>query len=269
VTHEKAYAKINLGLVVGPSRADGRHEVVTLLQRVDLHDDVSVEDAANTSVEGFAADTIVREALLELARAAGVDRGWHVRIEKRIPVAAGLGGGSADAAAALRRANDMLVRPLGEPELRVLAARIGADVPFFLAGASCLATGDGTELRTIALPRDYAVVLVLPDDVVKKSTGDVYDAFDRRTGAGGFPERAAAFSRVVASLGTALDLRLLPPNDLASSPLTEELLELGAFRGDVSGAGPAVYGLFVDARSAQRAREALASRGRTFVTRPV
>ena len=101
----RAFAKINLALVVGPRRADGKHEVVTVLQRIDLHDEIEVEPADALVVDGFADDTIVREALLALADVAGVAPRWRVRIEKRIPVAAGLGGGSSDAATALQLAN--------------------------------------------------------------------------------------------------------------------------------------------------------------------
>jgi 4-diphosphocytidyl-2-C-methyl-D-erythritol kinase len=176
-----AYAKINLGLVVGPTRSDGKHEVLTLMQTVDLHDRVGVTPAADTAVDGFAEDTIVAAALCELRRVAEVDVGWHVRIEKRIPVAAGLGGGSSDAAAALTSANATLERPLDRSDLHALAARIGADVPFFLLGGSCLASGDGSDLRPIAIPRDYSAVLVLPSGIAKESTAAVYDAFDRRS----------------------------------------------------------------------------------------
>src|SRR3984893_13160975 len=97
-----AHAKINLALVVGPIRADGKHEVVTVLQRIDLADEITLESADELAVAGFDGDTIVRAALESLAAAAGVEPRWRARIEKRIPVAAGLGGGSSDAAAALR-----------------------------------------------------------------------------------------------------------------------------------------------------------------------
>jgi 4-diphosphocytidyl-2-C-methyl-D-erythritol kinase len=269
VTWQKAYAKINLGLVVGPLRADGKHEVVTLMQRVDLHDDVLVAPDQETSVHGYAEDTIVASALTELARVTAADAGWRVHIEKRIPVAAGLGGGSSDAASALASANATLDQPLREVELLALAARIGADVPFFLVGGTCLATGDGTELRPMALPLGYTIVLVLPDGVAKDSTQAVYDAFDRRSGEEGFSERAVAFTRAAESIGAVRDLVGLPGNDLATSPVAEELLTLGAFRADVSGAGPAVYGLFLDADDARRAQEALRPRGRTILTHPV
>ena len=102
-----ATAKLNLALVVGPPRGDGRHEVATVLQRIDLADRVSVEPAPRLRVDGFAQDTLVRRALESLARAAGTEPRWRARIWKHVPVAAGLGGGSSDAATALRLANSL------------------------------------------------------------------------------------------------------------------------------------------------------------------
>ncbi|MGH2977938.1 MAG: 4-(cytidine 5'-diphospho)-2-C-methyl-D-erythritol kinase [Gaiellaceae bacterium] len=128
-----APAKVNLALVVGPLRDDGKHEVLTVLQRIDLVDRIELDESPELRVEGFADDTLVGSALRELARSAGVDPRWRVRIEKKIPVAAGLGGGSSDAATALRLANETLPEPLPAEELRSVAAQVGADVPFFLA----------------------------------------------------------------------------------------------------------------------------------------
>src|SRR5215472_5594167 len=138
-----APAKVNLALVVGPLRDDGKHEVLTVLQRIDLVDRIELDEARELRVEGFADDTLVQTALGELAHSAGVDPRWRVRIEKKIPVAAGLGGGSSDAATALRLANETLSEPLPAAELRSLAAQIGVDVPFFLADGPQLGSGDG------------------------------------------------------------------------------------------------------------------------------
>ena len=132
MTRAPAPAKLNLALVVGPRRADGKHEVATVLQRLDLADRVAISPARTLSVSGFAADTLVVRALTELGRAAGVEPRWRATISKRIPVAAGLGGGSSDAGTALRLANATLERPLAPERLRALAARLGADVSFFL-----------------------------------------------------------------------------------------------------------------------------------------
>ena len=96
----QAFAKINLALVVGPLRDDGKHEVATVLQRVDVADEIELEPSVSMTVDGFDDDTLVRAALDALADSAGLVRRWRVRVDKRIPVAAGLGGGSSDAACA-------------------------------------------------------------------------------------------------------------------------------------------------------------------------
>jgi 4-diphosphocytidyl-2-C-methyl-D-erythritol kinase len=259
-----APAKINLALVAGPLRDDGKHELVTLYQRVDLGDRIVVEPAPTTTVRGYAKDTIVRRALDEL----GAPHGWSVEIEKRIPVAAGLGGGSSDAATALRLANAQLERPLEPADLHALAARVGADVPFFLVDGPQLGTGDGTELEPVELPQDFVVLLLLPKDARKPSTAAVYDAFDLRAGAVGFGDRAQQLRQALASTSRPRDLAALPPNDLASSPFADELRALGAFRADVTGAGPTVYGLFHRRVVAEAAEPAFRRRGRVWITVP-
>jgi 4-diphosphocytidyl-2-C-methyl-D-erythritol kinase len=268
VRRASATAKLNLALVVGPQREDGRHEVATVLQRIDLADRVAVEPAPVLRVEGFPEDTLVRTALERLAEAAGAEPRWEARLWKRIPVAAGLGGGSSDAATALRLANDTLPDPLPPERLQEFAAELGADVPFFLHSGPQLGTGTGTELTPLDLPQDYWVVLLVPRHELKQSTASVYDAFDRRDGAGGFDERRTRLSEALAEARRARDLAALPPNDLASSPFADELRGLGAFRADVSGAGPAVYGLFLHRATAAAAEREVRRHGRTWITVP-
>ncbi|MGE5272216.1 MAG: 4-(cytidine 5'-diphospho)-2-C-methyl-D-erythritol kinase [Verrucomicrobiota bacterium] len=256
-----AYAKINLALVVGPPRADGNHEVTTVLQRVGLADRLHIESAPGLSVEGFSGDTLIRRALVRVAEEVGVEPAWRVLVDKQIPVSAGLGGGSSDAAAALLLANATLERPLEPKRLSELGAGLGADVPFFLAEGPQLGEGDGTILTRLELPQRFTVLLLLPDGETKASTGDVYAAFDTRNGSAGYEERRAA---VLSALATG-DLGALPPNDLASSPLAAELCRLGAFRADVSGAGPTVYGLFADEATATAAAARVERLGRVWV----
>jgi 4-diphosphocytidyl-2-C-methyl-D-erythritol kinase len=261
VSQLAAPAKINLALAVGPLREDGKHEVTTVLQRIGLADRVSLEPAPALRVDGFPDDTLVTKALGLLAGAADVPTSWAVRIEKQIPVAAGLGGGSADAAAALQLANERLARPLPADGLRVLAASLGADVPFFLTQGPQLGEGDGSLLTPLELPQGHTVLLLLPEGAEKASTASVYAAFDARDGADGYEARRARLLEALA----AGDLAGLPANDLASSPLAEELRALGAFRADVTGAGPAVFGLFEDSNVARAAEAALRDRGRVWV----
>jgi 4-diphosphocytidyl-2-C-methyl-D-erythritol kinase len=259
-----APAKVNLGLVVGPLRPDGKHELLTVYQRVAIADRLDVDEAGSLTVEGYAGDTIVRRALELLAERAGVEPCWRVRIEKRLPVAAGLGGGSSDAATALRLAN----RWLDDAALHDVAAQVGADVPFFLRDGPQLGSGDGTQLEPVPLPQDFWVVLVLPHGAAKPSTAAVYDAFDARAGADGWDARAAAFRQALASVRRPRDLAALPRNDLARSPVADELRAHGAFHADVSGAGPAVYGLFHHREAAAAAQKRLRPRGRTWLTAP-
>ncbi len=263
-----ATAKINLALVVGATRPDGKHEVATILQRIDLADRVELRPAIRLEVRGFAEDALVRDALAALAAAAGVQPAWAATITKRIPVAAGLGGGSSDSATALRLANDTLADPLPPERLTAIAARLGADVPFFLTRGPQLGEGDGTELSPLELPQDYYVVLVLPRGQKKASTAAVYAAFDKRTGAKGFRNRRAALRRALAEVERPRDLAALPPNDLVSSPVADELRARGAFRADASGAGPTVYGLFTGRDDAVAARRSVRSLGKTWLTVP-
>jgi 4-diphosphocytidyl-2-C-methyl-D-erythritol kinase len=261
-----AAAKINLALVVGPPRDDGRHELVTVYQRIALADRIQVRRAPQTEVTGFDEDTIVTRALDALANEA--DAHFFARIDKRIPVAAGLGGGSADAAAALRLGNAQLDDPLPEERLGVLGAAVGADVPFFLRDGPQLGTGDGTHLEPLDLPQDYWVLVVLPEGVRKSSTGDVYARFDARGGEVGFDARRDELLAALDAVRRPRDLAQLPTNDLASSPLADELRSLGAFRADVSGAGPAVYGLFLHRPAAREAERRFRRRARTWLTAP-
>ena len=265
-----AAAKINLALVVGPTRDDGKHEVLTVLQRIDMVDRIEIEEATELRVDGFKDDTLVRTALERLAAAAGVEPEprWRVKIEKHIPLAAGLGGGSSDAATALRLANSSLARPLPAADLHALAAGIGADVPFFLEHGPQIGSGDGSDLEPLELPQDFWVVVLLPRDTVKSSTADVYGAFDARNGAAEWEERRRALLDALAEVKTPSDLAALPPNDLASSPLAAEIRVTGAFRADVSGAGPALYGLYLDRREADAAKRSLRRFGQTWLAPP-
>ena len=213
-------------------------------------------------VDGFADDTLVRRALELLAPRAGVRPAWHARIEKHIPVAAGLGGGSSDAATALALANATLDEPLPRERLHELARRLGADVPFFLTERPAARHGDGTDLKPLDLPQDYWIVLVLPHGAAK--------LVDRRRLRGVRPRRRVrrtARRALLPLLDRASAVRARPRRAARRttsrrSPLADELRAAGAFRADVSGAGPAVYGLFLDEQ------EAVAAAAELRPTRP-
>jgi 4-diphosphocytidyl-2-C-methyl-D-erythritol kinase len=196
-----------------------------------------------------------------------------VTLTKGIPVAAGLGGGSADAAAALLRGNALLPSPLPADRLHELARELGADVPFFLEPGPKLAEGVGELLSPLELPQDYAVLLARDVRALKPSTGEIYRRFDAQGGGAAFERRRDELRAALREVRRARDLALLPPNDLrdvsGAGGLVARLVELGAFRADVSGAGPTVYGLFGTRRAAQSAARALGRGVHATVTVPV
>jgi 4-diphosphocytidyl-2-C-methyl-D-erythritol kinase len=239
---------------------------VTLYQRVALSDRIAVERSAELRVSGFRDDTLVRRALECVADDNGTTFSAH--ITKRIPVAGGLGGGSSDAATALHLANALRDEPYDDARLHAFAQELGADVPYFLADGPQLGIGDGTQLTPVELPQDYWIVLVLPRNAAKSSTASVYASFDDRAGERGYDERRAELLGAIDGAKRPRDLAALPPNDLVSSPLAKKLQDLGAFRADVTGAGPTVYGLFLHAAQARAAQREMSPVGRTWITAP-
>jgi 4-diphosphocytidyl-2-C-methyl-D-erythritol kinase len=166
-------------------------------------------------------------------------------------------------------ANRTLPCPLEPEMLAAVAAELGADVPFFLEPGPKLAEGVGERLSPLALPQGFSILLALEEGRIKVSTGTVYARFDSLGGGEGFAERRARLLAALAACRRPRDLATLPPNDLAEaaggSKLPERLRELGAFRADMSGAGPAVYALFERRQDALAAAAELAGGAATWV----
>ncbi len=186
----EAPAKLNLMLAVGAKRDDGFHEVASIMQTLDLADriDVDIElwdsDSVDVLVEAPGVpggDTLVTRAVQELLRRADIGARVWITIEKEIPIGAGLGGGSSDAAAALRAVWGLLGPALPEEALLEIAAGIGSDVPFFLLGpgSAAFVTGRGELLEPIEPSAPRAWLLVFPN--VHQSTADVYAGHDPAT----------------------------------------------------------------------------------------
>jgi 4-diphosphocytidyl-2-C-methyl-D-erythritol kinase len=199
-------AKLNLQLAVGPPRADGYHDLVTVFHAVSLFDDVTVEPAARdgVTVTGEGADRVPGDqdnlalravAALRRAVPAGTGvPGVHVTISKRIPVAAGLAGGSADAAAALAACNELWASGLTQQQLCEVGATVGSDVAFALLGGTAVGRGRGERLTPALAPAtQYHWVLAFADG--RLATPDVYAALDRLRGARGYGGRAAPRGR--------------------------------------------------------------------------
>jgi 4-diphosphocytidyl-2-C-methyl-D-erythritol kinase len=260
-----APAKVNLGLFVGPARAgDGRHELVTVIQSISLADELTLTPAAagaaedevwSPGVPGPPSANLAAAALRSFRAATGWDAPpVRLEIAKRVPLAAGLGGGSADAAATLRLARH--ASGLGDEELlRELGAALGADVPALLTPGRWLAAGAGERLHRLPDPSPPLELLLLPL-AHELSTASVYGEADR-LGPGREPhELVERYQRLLAAFGRGAPLPTdgeLLVNDLQPAavslcpPVAEALAQArtaGAERAFVSGSGPTVVGLF-------------------------
>ena len=267
----EAKAKFNLCLLLGPQRSDGYHEVATVIVPVDLADTVTLSTSSSAADEvicpGVDGDNLALKAL-ELFRSHSRWDGPPVRIEieKRIPVAAGMAGGSADAAAALRLIAAASGVDADQSVASAVAPLLGADVPAMLDGRTVLATGTGTRLQSLEQPAEFGV-LVLPA-AGGLSTPEVFKRageLDLRRPANELAEAAQAISDAGQASGWMLGPQLAGVNDLgaAARSLSTEIdsaitaaLAAGADRAFVTGSGPTVIGLFEAGDGAARAQAA-------------
>ncbi len=258
-----APAKLNLCLYVGPRREDGLHEIRSLFEPLELADELRISEAGEDEVicEGFDAPDLTATALAALR-----EHGWdgpplRIEVSKRVPVAAGLGGGSADAAAVLRLA-------MGELEgMRSIAAGIGADVPSQLQPRPCLVAGAGEVIEPAPPPGEHAVVLIPQAEGL--ATAAVYAEADRLGSPRGESELEAirrGLRDAVDAGGSPLDYREHLVNDLQSAaislrPEIDEALrgleQAGAAHAMVTGSGPTAFGLYPTAEDAAGAEAEL------------
>jgi len=249
VVRELAPAKVNLVLQVGPRRADGLHELCSLFASLDLCDELRFEEADRDEVvcRGVPGPNLVTAAIDAFRARVQQLPPLRITIEKRIPVAAGLGGGSADAAAALRAANEMAGFPLDAAELRRIGAGIGADVPSQIEPRHALVTGAGEGVEPIELP-DMWLVLVPAEEGL--STAEVYAEADRLPSTRPHLD-PDALRRLACAPLAALAHGL--ENDLEAAALSlrpelattlAQLREAGALAANITGSGPTAFGVF-------------------------
>ena len=261
-----APAKVNLFLKILAKDESGYHQLETLYSAVDLCDEVVLDRTGRgVSIEvvgpsvGPDEDNLAYQAVKALLDAAGLTTGVHIHLTKNIPVAAGLGGGSSDAGATLRALNELLKNPFSGAALLQIAGRLGADVPFFASGAgAALAWGRGERLMPIpAAP--VSILLALPS--LHIPTAEAYRYLTA-------PEQGAPTTLDLDGLSRPDTLAKLAVNDFEASVferhpelgvLREALQEAGALTARLSGSGAAVFGLFDDRATADRARVSLST----------
>ena len=257
----RAAAKVNLALEVLGRRDDGYHEIATVMQAVDLSDRLVLEDADVLELRTTAPDVptdgtnLALKAALTLREMAGSSRGTRITLEKRIPVAAGLGGGSTDAAAVLVGLNRLWGLRWPKARLAEVAVRLGMDVPFFLHGGAALATGRGEQLEPLS---SWALALVLVNPSVAASTAEIYGGVvpamysdGGRAGRMAVALRSRQPSRVAATLGNTLE-RVAAARYREVEQMEAALLAAGALGATMSGSGLTVFGV---ARSYDHARQ--------------
>jgi len=278
----QAPAKINLSLRIHSRRRDGLHRLRTVMAMVDLCDTLRFEPArtpglfftCNDASLPTGVDNLVVKAFVRLRAAIGDGAGLRIHLEKHLPVAAGLGGGSSDAAAALAGLRHYFALPISDAELIDHARAIGSDVPFFLTAPLCRGEGTGDTLTPLDPAEPIPLVVVFPDIAI--STRWAYENYPDEPGSSCTYNKEllhALHEHDLAALGAHLD------NDLESVAIPihprirevkERLVALGATGALMSGSGSAVFGVFTDTQSAQQAEEALLEEkgwGAVFLTR--
>ena len=272
----EAHAKINLVLDVTGIRPDGYHEVKMIMQELSLHDDVTVTklpgEEITITVHGGAADipadsrNIAVKAALLMKKTFGISGGFHIDLIKRIPSAAGLAGGSADAAAVMKAVNTLCGLGKTDRELSELAVSIGADVPYCVLGGTALSEGIGEILRKISPMPTVPVLLVKPSEGV--STKEIYMSLDAVFDTVHHPDVEACMEDIAA--GDLRTLRRHTGNVLeevtagkvpAVREIEEFLYTSGAVLSMMSGSGPTVFGIF---ETEEKLSEAMKKTGAAF-----
>ena len=266
----RAFAKVNYALEVRGIREDGYHEISTVMQSISLADEVEIEHTGGSfellvepevAEVGPPEENTVYKARRLLGELVGAELPVRVRLRKELPVGAGLGGGSADAAAMLVGLNELFGLRLSEGELREISLKVGADVPFCVGGGTALGEGIGEVLSPIPAPAPHHLIVVKP--VAGAETSSIYRTYDERS-----EEAVPSVDPVVEALhaGDLLALAKALGNDLAPvtkelipevRELEDELMRAGALGAAMSGTGTAVYGVFGSGAEASAVAERL------------
>ncbi len=280
----KAYAKINLGLDVIGKRDDGYHIVKMIMQNVDIYDTLAFEDTEDPGVVLSSPDdtvptddsNLICKVAHQLKDNYNVSKGVRIELEKRIPVAAGMAGGSTDAAATYLALNELWGLGLSKEELCHLAVKLGADIPYCIVGGTALSEGIGEVLTPIENNADYRLVVAKPD--ISVSTGWVYTELDSHEIAV-HPDidgvkraiEEGDVHRMCSLIGNVLE----PVTVSKYSVITdiERLLERnGAVRAFMTGSGPTVFAVYDDEEKAAEGFKAVKESGlarQLFLTVPI
>ncbi|MEY8414732.1 4-(cytidine 5'-diphospho)-2-C-methyl-D-erythritol kinase [Tissierella praeacuta] len=251
-----SYGKINLGLDVLYRRDDGYHEINTIMQQVSLNDILTIKEIkkdieieCNKEEVPLDSTNLVYHAWKKMQEKTGINRGIKVNIYKRIPVAAGLAGGSANAAAVLKGLNELWGLKLSEKELMEIGVEIGADVPYCIMGGTAFAEGIGEKLTKIRSFKDKNVLLINPG--IGISTAEVYKNIRLNKQSHIDIKKIMSFieeddiNSVAKSITNIMEEVVIEKTPIISE-IKRDMLDYGALGSLMSGSGPTVFGLFED-----------------------
>ena len=277
---EKAYAKINLFLDVCALRSDGFHDLKTVMQRISLCDTLCLSAIPSDSTEislcikgaELPSDkgNLVYRAVSEYLSEAKIDARVCVTLEKNIPIAAGLAGGSSDAAAALRAINREL-GAFGDAELLGIAARLGSDVPFCLVGGTTLCEGRGEIMTELPKLGTTHLVVAIGEDRISTPAAfarldALFSRFDGSVVTGGEKRLESLLSSIenasfnIEGLFNIFETDI-DKNAISVSKIKAEMLDMGASAAMMSGSGPSVFGIFTSPEETKKAARALCDLG--------
>lgn len=277
----KAYAKINLGLDVLRRRADGYHEVKMVMQTVDIWDKLTFAVKAGQGIQlsvGDAAlpageDNLICRAARLIMEEKKIGQGVKITLEKHIPIAAGMAGGSTDAAAVFHGLNELFGLSMSVEEMQKLGVRIGADVPYCIMGGTALSEGIGEVLMPLPAPPQCILVVAKPD--IDVSTKSVYenlhaDKLKEHPDIDGMVQaiKDGSLEGIVSRLGNVLETVTVKEYPVIEG-IKNQMKEKGAAGALMSGSGPTVFGIFTDREPAQAAAKAIRESGlarQVFVT---
>ncbi len=246
----KAYAKLNLSLDVLDKREDNFHELNSVMGQIDLFDELTFDRSDEIKVNSDIEDDIILKTVFRLRELFNVDGGVTVSVKKNIPISAGFGGGSADAAATLIALNELWGLNLSIDELIEIGSEIGADVPFCIVGGSCFVSGKGEMVKKIELP-EMDVLIINPGYEV--STKEAYEKLDNIEYKKGFSSLKLKSLKDVGGIANCLhnDFIHIQKDDVKK--IIGELKVNGALNASITGKGPSVFGLFEDREKAEKA----------------
>ena len=266
---KNAYAKINLGLDVVRRREDGYHEVKMIMQMVDIYDTLTFESREDEELHIFTDNkklpcdehNLIYKGAMVLFEETKGRIGADITLNKRIPIAAGMAGGSTDAAAAMLALNEMMGQPLTKERLMEISVRVGADVPYCIMGGTALSEGIGEILTPLPVPPQCQVLIAKPG--ISVSTKFVYENLhanelrpEQHPDIDGMMEaiKQKDLYGIADRFGNVLENVTIPAYPVIQE-IKDLMLEQGAIGALMSGSGPTVFGLFTNPKAAAKAHE--------------